>query len=133
MKRLKRIFRFQKNPLMFTALGTCWGFYWKSCLISEEAYMNKSHLKASTPLDKKQEMKKGNLKNFEVEIKTIIVYPTFSHVELFDFECGIRDLIEDLFEEAGIKIKETKKGITELDILSIKEQNHEGSNNHSNI
>jgi len=56
-------------------------------------------------------------KSFEVKIKTTIIFSTFKFADDHDVEVSINSLLEDLFEESGIKLKQDEKGMTDLEVL----------------
>ena len=61
-------------------------------------------------------------KSFEVKIKTTVIFTTFAFADDYDVEVSINDLLEDLFEESGNKLKQDKKGMTDLEVLGFKKQ-----------
>ena len=63
----------------------------------------------------KHHLSEKDFKVFEVEIKATILYQSWEWVDLFDFNCEIFELIDDLFKRVEIPIKN-------LEIIDVKEK-----------
>ena len=71
------------------------------------------------------ETMKIKTKSFEVKIKTTIIFSTFDFADDYDTEVSINELLEDLFEESGIKLKQDKNKMTDLEVLDFKKTGEE--------
>lgn len=80
-----------------------------------------AHMFAKKLLGIKEEPIKMAIKSFEVKIKTTIIFSTFDYADDYDVEISIRHLVEDLFKDGGIKIKQDK-GIVDLEVLGFKKE-----------